>query len=119
MNPLELLRTNVLREMPNCMCASDHAILRVLDAFRAKYEPVTVRSLGGSLEVGRPNETGGHTFFVSEGGAEAVPALMLRRKPKQPDISKAARALLDACERGDTIGNEMDTLREALFRLEG
>ena len=118
MNPLELLRTNVLREMPNCMCASDHAILRVLDAFRAKYEPVTVRSLGGSLEIGRPNNVpGGHNFCVSEGGGEAVPALMLKRKQNPPDIVGTATALLNACERGDTMGDEMDALRGALSEL--
>ena len=125
MNPLESLQNDVARARSTGVNFGDEwrRVDDVLGAFASQYECVTVRSLGGSLEIGRPNNVpGGHDFWVSVQGAEAVPALMLKRKP-HPNLEtapalRAARALLSACERGDTTGNEMDTLREALSQLE-
>ena len=122
MNPLDKLKQDVAAA--GCSARTWHedgeapACLEAVHRFCIKYEPVTVRSLGGSLEIGRPNNVpGGHDYWVSEQGADAVPALMLKRK-QEPTLLEAAKALLVACERGYSIANEMDTLRKAIKELE-
>ena len=125
MNPITQLLADVARARHNGVNFGDEwrKVDGVLAAFADKYEEVTVRSLRGSLEVGRPNDAGGYDYWISSEGADPLPAIMLKRK--RSDVTKtacalrAARALLDACERGGTIGNEADTLRVALSDREG
>lgn len=92
--------------------AATGRVRSVLDAFRRKYECVTVRSLGGSLEIGRPPGV----FWVMPDSAGALPAIMLKR-PKS-DLRDAAREFLDALERGGPTHNEVLALTEALAELE-
>ena len=124
MNPIERLKLDVAQALTEEITFDDEwrKVNNVLDAFADEYEAVTVRGIGGgSLEVGRPNDAGGYDYWIGEQGAKAVPALMLKRKGRPSgtsEVERALLALLHACERGDTTGDEMDAAREALKELE-
>lgn len=95
MNALYQLRCDVCEEVeayrgmlraPLSICVlSDtlSSVLSVLDRFIAKREEVTVRSLGGSLEIGRPNNEGGYDYWVSAREAPPMLALMSKRTTRK------------------------------------
>ena len=79
----------------DCYYSEGRILRKAVDAiieFFEDYETVTVRSLGGSLEIGRPVGSG-QAFSIGKRGAEALPALMLRHTPDK--LTPVASALYE------------------------
>ena len=114
MDPISKLLADVTRAHKSGVNFGDewNKVDGVLDAFRRKYQCVTVRSLGGTLEIGRPDG-----YWVSPYGAEALPAIMLKRPT--PSLREAAQTLLSALATGKNPADEKHALAKALAELEG
>ena len=116
MDPIRNLLADVARARKSGVNFGDERskVDAVLDSFRKRYECVTVRSLGGSLEIGRPFGNG-HQYWVCQEGAEALPAIMLKRA--KPAVPEAAEALLNALATGKNPAAEKHALAQALSQL--